>query len=115
MTIDSMDAIGLRNLVATCDRQDALSIPKSLSAYVTDMLDARQPSVYLVDLLPSLSTAMQAFLTAIGAFNLSPLPEPEVTSRRNRLLECLDTFIDEARLCQQSVVFMDTISAAAHR
>ncbi|MBT9370770.1 hypothetical protein [Rhizobium sp. CSW-27] len=110
MTIDKVDADRLRDLVATCGRQDALSIPRNLSAYMTAALDPRQPSVYLIDLMPSLSAALQAFLAGIGAFNLSPLPEQEVACRRNRLLECLDTFIDEARLCQQSIVFMEAIS-----
>ena len=109
MTLHHMDETVVRNLVARCDWQDALSVPKVLFGYVTGMIDARQPSVYLIDLLPSLTAAMQSFLAGVGAFNMAPLPDADVAVRRNRLLECLDAFIDEARLSQQSVIFLDTL------
>jgi hypothetical protein len=109
MTMHHIDEIVVRDLVANCDWRDALSLPKALFDYAAGMIDARQPSVYLIDLLPSLTAAMQSFLAGVGAFNMSPLPETEVAVRRNRLLECLDAFMDEARLSQQSVVFLDAL------
>ena len=106
------DGTIVRELVASCDWKEALAVPKELFAYVASVIDGREPSVYLIDLLPSLSAAMQSFLNGIGAFNMSPLSEGEVTRRRNRLLECLDAFIDEARLSQQSIIFLNTIRTA---
>ncbi len=114
MTIDPVDAVLVRNLVASCDWQDALSLPKILFAYVAGVLDPREPSVYLIDLLPSLSASVQSFLVGIGAFTRSPLSEEEIARRRQRLLECLDAFIDEARLDRQSMTFMDNLRTADH-
>lgn len=111
MTMEPMDGILVRDLVATCDRQNAPYVPNALFGYIASVMDPREPSVYLIDLLPSLSAATQSFLNGIGVFNRSPLPESEVASRRRRLLECLDAFIDEARLSRQSVVFMAAIRA----
>jgi hypothetical protein len=112
MNAEYVDANLVRELIASCDWKEALAIPNMLFGYVASVIDAREPSVYLIDLLPSLSSSVQAFLTGIGAFSLCPLPESEVARRRSRLLECLDAFIDEARLSQQSVVFMGAIRAA---
>ncbi|WP_377297416.1 hypothetical protein [Rhizobium sp. SGZ-381] len=109
MTLHHMDETLVRNLAATCDWRDALSLPKALFDYVAGVIDAREPSVYLIDLLPSLTAAMQSFLSGVGAFNMSPLPETEVAIRRSRLVDCLDAFMDEARLSRQSVVFLDTL------
>lgn len=109
MNVQNLDGAFVRDLVASCDLSDALKIPKALFLYITSVLDAREPNVYLIDLIPSLSAAAQGFLTAVGAFNRTPLPEPEVASRRGRLLECLDAFIDEARLSQQTTAFMQAL------
>jgi hypothetical protein len=111
MTMEPVDAHLVRELVASCDWKEALAVPKVLFGYVASVLDSREPSVYLIDLLPSLSASAQAFLTGIGAFSRSPLPDGEVARRRSKLLECLDAFIDEARLSQQSIVFMDALRA----
>ena len=112
MSIDHFDGALVRQLVASCDFRDASQIPKALFAYINSVLSSREPNVYLVDLLPSLSAAAQAFLTGIGAFNRTPLPELEVARRRGRLLECLDAFMDEARLSDQSRAFMEAIRVA---
>lgn len=111
MSVDHFDGALVRQLVASCDFKDAAHIPKALFSYISSVLSSREPNVYLVDLLPSLSSAVQAFITGIGAFNRSPLPELEVARRRGRLLECLDAFMDEARLGEQSVAFMEAIRA----
>jgi hypothetical protein len=111
MTMETMDGILVRDLVATCDPQTATYVPNALFGYIASVMDPREPSVYLIDLLPSLSAATQSFLNGMGVFNRSPLPDGEVANRRRRLLECLDAFIDEARLSQQSVVFMDALRA----
>ena len=107
MNVQNIDGAFVRDLVASCDLSDALKIPKALFLYITSVLDAREPNVYLIDLIPSLSAAAQGFLTAVGAFNRTPLPE--LASRRGRLLECLDAFIDEARLSQQTTAFMQAL------
>lgn len=114
MSVQNFDGAFVRQLVASCDLSDSLQIPKALFLYITSVLDARDPNVYLIDLIPSLSAAAQGFLTAVGAFNRCPLPEPEVATRRGRLLECLDAFIDEARLSQQSSAFMQALRTADH-
>ncbi|WP_137129458.1 hypothetical protein [Rhizobium sp. FY34] len=111
MTIEHVDGHFIRELVASCDWQEALAIPKVLFGYVASVLDEREPSVYLIDLLPSLSASAQAFLTGIGSFTRSPLPESEVARRRSKLLECFDAFMDEARLNHESMRFMEAIRA----
>ncbi|MGE6742587.1 hypothetical protein ACQKGC_20140 [Allorhizobium pseudoryzae] len=111
MTMEPMDGILVRDLVATCDTQTATYVPSALFGYIASVMDPREPSVYLIDLLPSLSAATQSFLNSMGVFNRSPLPESEVANRRRRLLDCLDAFIDEARLSRQSVVFLDALRA----
>lgn len=111
MSVDHFDGALVRQLVASCDFRDAAHLPKALFGYISSVLSSREPNVYLIDLLPSLSFSVQAFLTGIGAFNRTPLPELEVARRRGRLLECLDAFMDEARLSEQSVAFMDAIRA----
>lgn len=112
MSVDHFDGALVRQLVASCDLQDAAHIPKALFSYISSVLSSREPNVYLIDLLPSLSAAVQAFLTGIGAFNRCPMPELEVARRRGRLLECLDAFMDEARLSQQSMAFMEALRAS---
>ncbi|MCJ8506711.1 hypothetical protein MUU53_02155 [Rhizobium lemnae] len=112
MSVDHFDGALVRQLVASCDLQDATHVPKALFSYISSVLSSREPNVYLIDLLPSLSAAAQAFLMGIGAFNRSPLPELEVARRRGRLLECLDAFMDEARLSEQSRAFMEALRAA---
>ena len=112
MSVDHFDGALVRQLVASCDLQDAAHSPKALLSYISSVLSSREPNVYLIDLLPSLSAAVQAFLTGIGAFNRSPMPELEVARRRGRLLECLDAFMDEARLSQQSMAFMEALRAS---
>ncbi|MFD1746470.1 hypothetical protein ACFSE1_13435 [Rhizobium helianthi] len=114
MSSQPLDSALVRELVASCDWRSALQLPKLLFSYVASVLDTREPSVYLIDLLPSLSANVQSFLTGIGAFNRTPLPEQEVANRRGRLLECLDAFIDEARLSQQSNRFLDALRATDH-
>lgn len=111
MSVDHFDGALVRQLVASCDFRDAAQIPKALFGYISSVLSTREPNVYLVDLLPSLSAAVQSFLTGIGAFNRNPLSELEVARRRGRLLECLDAFMDEARLSEQSIAFMEAIRA----
>ncbi|MDO1584070.1 hypothetical protein [Rhizobium oryzicola] len=113
--MENRDGTSVRDLVASCDWKEALTVPNALFRYISSMLDSREPSVYLIDLLPSLSAALQSFMNAIGAFNMSPLSEVEVARRRARLLECLDAFIDEARLSQQSIVFMEALRAGERK
>ena len=102
MTNTQNDGASVRNLVASCDLRDAATVPKALFGYVASVIDPSAPSVYIIDLLPPLSTAMQSFLNGIGAFNSAPHSPGEVAGRRLRLLECLDAFIDEARLGEGS-------------
>lgn len=113
--MENRDGSSVRDLVASCDWKEALAVPKVLFSYVAAMLDTREPSVYLIDLLPSLSAALQSFLNGIGSFNMSPLSEVEIARRRARLLECLDAFIDEARLSQESMVFMEALRAGERK
>ncbi|MCO5733636.1 hypothetical protein [Rhizobium sp. SSA_523] len=109
------EAVRVRNLVASCGWREALEIPKALFGYVESVLDAAEPGVYLIDLLPPLTSSMHAFLAGIGAFTQSPVQESEIAQRRVRLLEYLDAFIDEARLHQRSVDFVHTMKAGQRK
>lgn len=114
MNSQPLDGALVRELVASCDWRSALNLPKLLFSYISSVLDAREPNVYLIDLVPSLSATAHSFLIGIGAFNRAPLPEQEVAHRRGRLLECLDAFIDEARLSQQSSLFLEALKSSEH-
>jgi hypothetical protein len=86
--------------IRTAEGASARHLPVQVLSYLAKKLISIEIDVYVEECLPMVTEAAHAFVRAMGTFSDRHADDEAVERTRLRLIQALDCFADEVRVCK---------------